>query len=117
MWLKTVGKIIIEASKIATGFGPVIKTIAPDRAGVITTITDSLNQVADIVVTIEAVGATLQLPGNQKLQAATPLVAQIIMKSDMMIGKKIDDQAKFNLGCQKIADGIVDILNSVKDPS
>ena len=49
------------------------------------------------------------------LTAATPLISQLILKSDLMVGKKIDNAALFTEGCQDLTNAVVKILNSTKD--
>jgi hypothetical protein len=115
-WLKLIGLGILKAQQMFTGFSPLIKAGLSDRGDrVVDRIEDSLSDVATVVVQVEAIGAALQLSGTQKLTAATPLVAQLILKSDLMLGKKIDNPVLFNEGCGDLATGIVKILNSIKD--
>jgi hypothetical protein len=115
-WLKLVGIGIREGIKVWTGFSPLAKAGLNDRGdAVIDKVSDTLNKVAEIVVITESIGVALSLDGPNKLQAATPLVTQLILKSDLMIGKKIDDQAMFTEGVQDMVNSVVKILNSIKD--
>ena len=111
-FLKKIGGILLKVGQIATGLGPLIPGQYQQVSG---KVIDYLEQVANIVITVEGVGQALQLPGADKLKAAAPLVAQVIQQSDFMVGKKINDPILFAKGAQKIADGMVDILNSLKD--
>lgn len=115
-WLKLIGIGIIKGAQIFTGFGPAIKAGLSDKGdAVYDRFTDTLNQAASIVVQVEAIGVALKLTGNQKLEAATPLIAQLILKSDLMVGKKIDNPAMFQEGVQNLVDAVVKILNSTND--
>lgn len=123
MWLKKVGSIIGKAGLIAGQVAGVIPQIQrvyqlPAQTGsVVNTVQNDLEQIGAIIVTIEAVGQALNLAGPDKLKAAAPLVAQAILQSSLLVGHKIQDEAKFQQGCAKLADGMVDILNSLDDPT
>ena len=114
-FLKKLGQIILQGAAIAAGIGPMAKVLIPgdndDR--IIDWVNDGLVQVASIITTVEAVGQVLNQPGPEKLRAASPLVAQIVLKSSVVAGRKIADPVKFQAGCQKIADGMADVLNSI----
>ena len=121
-FLKKLGVAIAKGSVVlgkVTGYWPMIEgavqTFAPKAADEMATIGDTLTKIGGVVVQVEAVGAALQLPGAQKLTAASPLVAQLILQSDLARGRKIDDQEEFARGVAKITEGVVDVLNSFKD--
>lgn len=110
-FLSKLGQIISKVTAIATGIAPLFPQYDKETGKVV----DTLNGVAAIVMNVEVFGTVLGTPGADKLKAATPLVAQIILQSDMMTGKKINDQALFKAGVEKVTAGIADILNSIKD--
>lgn len=112
-WLKKAGQIALQAQSIVTGIAPIVKAVHPGAGGIIERVSEDSQKIASIIQQIEVVGQTLSLPGVDKLKAATPLVAQIMLQSAMLGGKKIENQALFLSGCQKVADGYADILNSV----
>lgn len=114
-FLKKLGTIILKATEIVTGFGPLISTMQPKAAPVITEIQSDLAAVATVIANVEAVGQVLGTPGADKLRAATPLVAQAILQSSLLAHRKIENPALFQQGAQKIADGMADVLNSLKD--
>lgn len=123
MWLKAVGKGIAKGIQIAgqvSGILPqlqqIIPAIPPQTGVVVQQIQGSLEQVAGIIVTVEAIGESAGLKGPDKLKAAAPLVAQAIQQSSLLAGKTIADPVLFAQGCSKIADGMVDVLNSLKAP-
>ena len=112
-FLKKAGQIILEAGQIALGFGPVIQTMYPSTQNVVAKATSDLQGLGQVIITVEAIGQALNLSGTQKLSAAAPLIAQAILQTDLMIGHKIQDPATYNKGAQEIAQGLVDIYNSL----
>ncbi len=117
-FLKKLGTILANVAGIAVGIGPIITPFLGSgkvAAGATTAVND-LTSISSLVVTIEAAFASIpNSTGAQKLQALVPLVANIIKTSEMVAGKKIADEAKFTLGCQEIAQGAVDVLNSIHE--
>lgn len=116
-FLKKFGAVILKGVQIATGlapvFGPMVSTIAPSASGVVSTATNDLTAIAGIIAQVEAMGAALALKGPDKLKAAGPLVAQIIVSSSLLANKKIEHPDLFNAGATKVADGFADILNAI----
>lgn len=110
-FLTKLGMIIAKVTAVATGISPLF----PQYDKVTGKVVDTLNGIAAIVMNVEVFGQVLGTAGPDKLKAATPLVAQIILQSDMMTGKKINDQVLFAQGVEKVTAGIADILNSIKD--
>jgi len=116
-WLKKIAAVILKGVGIATGFLPLLQGVIPQRgADVVRDVADDLTKVAGIIVTVEAAAAALKspLPGSEKLVMATPLVAQVILQSDLLVNNKIKDDALFQKGCASIASGMADVLNSLK---
>lgn len=118
-WLKTlgtvglaVGKVIPVISPFATAAGAFIPGDKDDKA-IATTLT-TLDHVANVVVAAERMGAAISAPGAQKLQMATPEVVSLLLQSSLLAGKHIADPVKLQSGAQKIADGMADVLNSLK---
>lgn len=113
-WLKKLGVIILKATQIATGIGPILGGKAQT---VETAIADKLTQIGEVVTLAEVFGQAVStpLPGAEKLKAVTPAVAQIILTSSLVAGRKINDPVKFQAGAQQIAAGVADILNSLED--
>jgi hypothetical protein len=118
-WLKKVGTILLKVTEIVVGFGPVITALTPTKKDdqVVAVVSDTLTQVAGIVTTVEAMAGALSqpLPGTEKLKMATPLVAQIVLQSSIMVKHEIANPALFQQGCASIASGMADVLNSLKD--
>ena len=122
-WLKNIGKILLNIGSIAAGFGPLASKVYPEAGNTIADVTDDLTKVSNVVQNIEAAAASLgdnSLSGVQKLQAAAPQVAQIVLQSELMVdsitGKpaEIADPAMFQKGCADLATAVVEILNSRK---
>ena len=114
-FLKKLGSAILGGISIVTGFQPVVQSINPRVGSLTTTVTSDLALVAAVIGQVEAMGQALALPGAQKLTAAAPLVAQVIMQSSLMTGKKINDEVLFQKACSEIAGGMADLLNSLHE--
>lgn len=121
-FLSKLGKVMQIAGKVVQvflGFAPGIATLIPGKKDdqVVAALVDPLTQVAQVVIQVEAMAQALEtpLPGPQKLQMATPIVAQIILASSIMAKHEIHDPELFKKGCASIASGLADILNSIKD--
>lgn len=112
-FLTILGQVLLKGTAIFAGFAPLAQAVFPGQAGAIQTVSKDLAQIADIVSQVEAAGQALKLPGDQKLAMATPMVAQIIIRSAMLANHQIADPALFNAGCAKVASGMADVLNSI----
>ncbi len=113
-FLKKLGSLIAQGIRIANGaavFAP-----APVQAAVAQAI-GFVEQGLGIIVGVEAANAALTspLPGTEKLQAATPLIASLILQSSALSGKKVANAALFNEGAKAIADGLAKIANSLHE--
>lgn len=116
-WLAKVGQLLLKVTAVATGVVPLLQGVLPTRgADVVKTVSDDLTQIAGIVTLVEgaAQAMTTPAPGAEKLKMATPLVAQIVLQSDLLVGHKIKDSAKFQAGCASVASGVADILSSLE---
>lgn len=117
--LKTIGEVIVNAAGIVTGIGPILSGVIPasSKAGqAIETGISDLGQIAGIVTTVETAFAAVSTApsGTLKLQAAAPLVSQIIQQSAMLAGHKVSNPTLFNQGVIDITNGVVEVLNSVE---
>lgn len=112
-FLKRVGQILMKAVEVWAGFSQTVQREFPGVAGVVQVVTKDLTQVAQIVTEVEAIGQIGGLAGPDKLKAAAPLVAQVIMQSALMDGKTVADPALFAKACEEIAGGMADLLNSL----
>lgn len=114
-FLKKLGSILLKVTEIAVGFSPIVQQLLPGSATTVATVSKDLAQIADIIVQAEAMGQALGQAGAQKLIAATPMVAQIILASSILANHKIANPGLFQQGCTSIASGMADVLNSLKD--
>src|SRR4051812_47529302 len=112
--LMKIGVAILKITQIVTGFGPLLSQLSPQNAGTIATVQSELAQLSGVIVTVKAIGQSLGIKGPDKLKAAGPLVAQVILQSSLMAHHQIDNPALFQQASTKIADGIADLLNSLK---
>lgn len=114
-FLKKIGSILGKATQIALGFGPVIQQFAPQTSPVVREVTSDLQQLAQIIVNVEAIGQALEIAGPDKARAAAPLIAQVILQSSVMAHRKIHDPALFQKGCAELGGAVADILNALDD--
>ena len=115
-FLKKLGQILLKVLSIATGVGPIIQPfLGSGKAGTVaTTAVNDLTAIGQVVLQIEtAFAAVPNSTGAQKLQAAIPLVSNIIKTSELVIGKKIANEALFTQACQEFTQATVDLLNSI----
>jgi hypothetical protein len=115
-FLKKLGQILLKVVGIAAGVGPVITPfLGSGKAGQVTgTVVNDLTSIGSLVVQIETAFAAIPgATGAQKLQAALPLVSNIIKTSELVSGKKIANEALFTQACQEYTQATVDLLNSI----
>lgn len=113
-FLSKLGSILLKVVAIATGIGPLVEPFlgSGKAAAVAGTVVNDLTSIGQVVVQAEAL---IQGTGTgaTKLAAATPLIAQIIMSSEMISGKKIANNPLFLQGAGKVTSGIADVLNAI----
>ncbi len=116
-WLSVVGKVALSGAKLVLkhkGAADTVETLA--RAvgvpEVVLSAADTLEEIAADVVKVEIVGQSSGLSGAQKAEAAAALVAQVLLRSKILGGHAPADEAMFLKGCQSIASGVADVLNS-----
>lgn len=114
-FLKKLGQILVRATEIAVGIGPIASQYFPAQAGVITTVVNDLTAVGQAVVQAEVFGQALGLPGPDKLKAAIPAALQIFRQSQIVHGRKVKDEAKFTAAVAQITGGVADLLSSLDD--
>ena len=74
---------------------------------------NTLSLITQAVSIAEISGSANGLTGQQKLDGAVPFVAQAIIQSSILSGKKIADEAKFQSACKAITGGFADLLSSL----
>lgn len=114
-FLKKLGQIVATGVELWTGFAPMFSQAVPGGAGTISTVSKDLTEIGNIVTQVEAAGASLGLPGPDKLKMAAPAVAQVVLSSAMLANHKIADTAKFQQGVNQIASGMADVLSSLHE--
>lgn len=117
-WLKKIGTILQTIGGVV-GLLPTFKQIIPQTPAV-TKVESEFEQAGNIVVMTEAIVGSItggSGKGADKLKAAAPLVAQLLLSSPLMLNKKIKDQALFNQAATGIASGFADLLNSIDGDS
>lgn len=114
-FLSKLGGLIAKGLSIWYGLSGAAGALNPSIAGVVHKIDTEISQIAQIVITVEAIGQKLGIKGPEKLTAAAPLVAQVILQSALLARHKIKDEALFAKGCGEIAGGFADILNALDD--
>lgn len=114
-FLTKLGQVLLKVEAQMIGVSPLVKALLPPRGdAIVDQVQSELTQVAQVIVLVEAVGQKLQLPGAQKLEAAAPLVAKIILQSSALARHEVRDPVLFEAGCTKIASGMADVLNALK---
>ena len=115
-FLKKLGTILLNVAGIATGVGPIIMPFlgSGKAAQVEGKVVNDLTSIGSLIVQIEtAFAAVPGSTGAQKLQAAIPLVANVIKTSEMVSGKKIANEALFTQAVTEYTQATVDLLNSI----
>lgn len=115
-FLKKLGTILVNVAGVAVGVGPIIQPFLGSGkvAAGATTVVNDLTAIGSTIVQIEtAFAAVPGSTGAQKLQAAIPLVGNIIKTSELVVGKKIANEALFTQAIQEYTQATVDLLNSI----
>lgn len=116
-FLKKLGQVLAVGTGLITGFMPVVQPLLGRNNKldqVATKITDTLTLVGSAVVTVETIFSNVANSGAQKLAAAVSLIGPLIRTSELVAGKEIADESLFQKGVNGVAQGVVDILNSLK---
>lgn len=109
-WLKQFGSLVLKIGQIVAGIAPVVRKDAP----YLQTIANDLEQIARIIQDVEVIGQVLGSAGPDKLKMAAPLVAQVVVRSDLLAGRRIADATRFQAGVTAIASGMADVLSSLE---
>ena len=123
-FLTALGKGFANAIPVLNILGPVIETLFPKSRSYVEkasdvvvaagSINDDLTQIAQLVAQVEVVGQTTGLTGDQKRAAVAKLAADVFLRSKVLAGHPVDNEALFSQGVDKVAGGVADILNSLK---
>lgn len=113
-FLTKLAEIFAKGLQIVGVFAPTIEKVLPGpAAAVVQTVSKDLSEMAQVILDAEQVGVALQLKGPDKLKAATPGIADIILESALLANHKIANPDLFSQGATKIADGMADVVNSL----
>ena len=121
-WLKKYGLTILKDIGIVLGFVPqIVPQINPNSNQTVTTVSNTLTGIANIIQTVEAAfaaafGGTAKT-GAAKLQAVQPQVSALIQEwlaANFPGSAKIGNQTLFAQGVTEVSQGVVDILNSIE---
>jgi hypothetical protein len=112
-FLKKLGSVLANIGSIALGIGPIVLPFLGSGKApqVVASAVNDLTAIGSVVVQIET--ALQGKPGIEKLSAAIPLVGNIIKTSELVVGKKIQNEALFTQAVQEFAQATVDLLNSI----
>jgi len=112
-FLAKLGTYLAKAIAVIAGVEPLVAPLFGAKAQTTgATVVNDLTQIGQVVVTAEAL---IQSPGSgaAKLQAAAPLVANIVKTSELVSGHKIANEALFIQGCTDITNAVAEVLNSL----
>lgn len=116
-FLQKAASMVSKIVGIAVSWLPFVKQLVPQSSGV-QKAESEFQAVANVLVTGEqmfaaAFGADAK-KGSDKLKAAVPFVAGLIQQSEIMVGKKVRDEAAFEAAVTAITSNFADLLNSVE---
>lgn len=111
-FLSKVGKFLSQGILALTGLSPLFSQwFGAKASATVTTITNDLTAIGGVVTNAEALLGPDT--GAAKLEAAAPLVANIVKTSELVSGHKIANQALFIQGCTDLTHAVAEILNSL----
>lgn len=112
-FLSKLAELFAKGLQILGVFQPIVSAVVPGLAAPIQVVSKDLTEAFQVIVDTEEVGAALQLKGPDKLKAAAPRIADIILQSAALANHKVANPDLFNQGTTKVADGLADIVNSL----
>src|SRR5262245_16225166 len=115
-WLKKVGSVALQVGKVLPTVGPIVTAVIPGTKDdqIVAAATTTVDQLVNIIVSIEKAGQAINAAGAQKAAMAAPLIAQAILQSTALAGKQIGDEPAFLAACGKIGADLADALNALK---
>ena len=121
-WLKTVGKILAIAGSVASGMD--LSKFFPDKFKPLVQRIDGilerahLGEIGDVIIQTEAFSAALTspLPGPEKLKAATPPIANIMLDFFRLRHMEIENEAEFLTATSEMTSAMVRAFNACKAP-
>jgi len=116
-FLAKLGKTLATAAATLTGIMPIVQPLLGRSSkveAVAAKITDTLTLIGSFVATMELAFVNVPKSGAQKFAALVNVIGPLIKTSELVAGKEIADETMFQKGVNGIAQGVVDILNSLK---
>lgn len=117
-FLKQFGLDVLKGIQIFEGIEPVASAALSATSPKAASELDSISQMAGAAMNIESGFAAAFGPTNQtgpaKLAALVPQVQQIVLNSELLVGKKIGNEALFTKAMQEYAQATADMLNSLQ---
>ena len=112
-FLKKLGEFLAKGLALAAGLGPLVMPLfgSGKAATIVGTAVNDFTAIGTVIVQIET--ALQGVAGADKLKAAIPLVRNIVLTSELVLGKKVANDAKLQLGITEITQGMYDILDSL----
>src|SRR5438045_80533 len=100
-FLKKLGQVLASIAGIAVGVGPIILPFlgSGKASQIASTGVNDLTAIGSVVVQIET--ALQGKAGTDKLAAAIPLVGNIIATSQLVVGKRVQNEALFTQAIQE----------------
>jgi hypothetical protein len=97
------------------GFAPFVSQTLPQSTGLVGTVSKDITQIAAVIGEVETAGFT----ASRRAEAYRRIAARRASPSAIIAtaGKKIANEALFQQGAKKIADGMADVLNSIHEDS
>lgn len=115
-FLKKLGLGILKGIKVAAGYAPYVLAQLPAGTGV--RAFDVMAEICKVVVNAEVMVGAISDPnaktGPQKLEAATPVVLQLLKQSEFLAGKQIYNEDLLMEAAREYADATAKLLNSLK---
>jgi hypothetical protein len=110
-FLSNVGKMVLQGLNLV----PAVTKVIESSAGQPIPVLDKLDQIGSLVITAEGMITSVLGPGSgaQKAKAVGPYVAQVILSSSLVAGKKMapEKQQAFMDACTAIGSDVADVLN------
>ena len=118
-FLKKLGQILATIATTALAVGPIASPLFGAKGDRVTSaingIVNDLTLIGGVIVQVET--ALQGQAGADKFKAAVALVGPIVRTSEMVSGKKIGNPELLQKGIEGITQGVVDVLNSIKEES
>lgn len=110
-FLKKLGSVLAKVGAIVVGINPFIPDQYKDEAALVV---DKMSQLHSLIIQVEAMGAALNLTGQQKLEAITASATALFLQSATLAGHEVADKAMFIEAVRETVSAQVKMLNALK---